>query len=166
MENEGFLFINHKPEETFKKGAIYDVYGIVKCPGEIIPSLVDGEILSDMEICQHAVLPPGLRVRIYYDFIDFNISSETQIYPPNLWPWLHQINFDLLDSTKCYYAISTEQNIYLHYITDVNFPQLSIPDLSEDLAFEHHVLYLDGMPSVIETNMIFIQYTGQQVCLL
>jgi hypothetical protein len=139
MENQGFYYISYGGG-TFYYGHITDINGNTVCPGEIIPATnIDSETLEDYiyDIGYYAPVLPGEKIRLFWDELAqiFNISTKTEVYTDYK---LADVNFDLLDRGKCYYATIQEKKTILTYITDVKSPTLCVPDLTEDLAFENH----------------------------
>jgi hypothetical protein len=170
--NEGFLYIStDNPGQQFKYGRITDAKDIVVCPGEIIKTVnIDGEMFQDIapDIVGYAYGIKGTQVRIYWEPFQnsYNISTVTVIYPDITPIHLSQINFDLLDCRKCYYAIVTpEGNIILTYMTWIQNPVLKLMDLSEELAFENHLdIFACSDPMSILTmdkHYIFFHRNGQ-----
>ena len=138
MENEGFYFIDTRTVETFAYGRIVDVHDKVVCPGVILVyPISDGTHGSG--ICYTTPYIHGINVRIYWEPLSrgFNVSTASRVYPGlDLPPG--QVDFDMVDRTKCYYGILTATQIILTHIIDRLYPVLSVPDLSDDLAFVYH----------------------------
>lgn len=142
--NEGLLYINNNPvfeKQTFEKGKIIDINGNIICPGEIIPYTISHEEFEEEiklqsnshHIYHYSPLQIGEQIRIYWNHITFNISTEYEIYPKHIFgvaisEYVAQIQFNLLDKSKCYYAIivneNNKYNIVLTNIVDIINPQL------------------------------------------
>jgi hypothetical protein len=167
--NEGFLYIDIQNEDSLKKGQIFNMDRQVICPGEIVPWQIDAELFHTeyaARLCYYTPELKGYPVRIYYDgFCRFNISTGTRIYPDHLPLFIdQQLNYHLLDKTKCYYAIVTDERIILTHIMNPVNPVLSIPDLTEDMAFEHHMeLHICPFPDNLKGRYLFIQGNGELI---
>lgn len=150
--NEGFLYIranemganemgaNEINQEQFIKGRIIDSDNTLVCPGEIIPQLED--FPPHNEIQYYSPILKGRRVRIYYYNSYWHISTVNKIYPTTIKNdlFIEQVNSDLLDINKVYYATYTDEDILiLTYLTEKKAPALHIPDLQIDHAFKHHL---------------------------
>lgn len=166
LDNEGFLYIDntytpYDITKTFKIGEIIDISGNIVCPGEIV-SIMDYEDFERNKtlITHYSSVLKGKKIRIYIHDDDVMISRECEIYPNKIISESEinrQINFELLDKNKCYYAtIITDMNnnkqIILTYITDILNPKLEFIDLSYDLAFMNHLpIYNCEHDSAMET---------------
>lgn len=183
-DNEGFLYINNCGDDcnkTFEKGKIIDIDGNIICPGVIVPSYSLNEFTSRTnDIMYYSQIIRGRMIRIYWydsncngngngndngDTGIFNISREYRIYPNlKLDKYKKQINFDLLEKSKCYYAILTDTKIILTHIIDNNnihsLPELTIPELNEDLAFENHIELLPCPEPLLTMKSINSQENG------
>jgi len=154
LDNEGFLYINntynpYDTTKTFKLGEITDIIGNLMCPGEIV-SIMDYEEfdINKNFITHYSSVLKGKKIRIYILDDVVMMSHECEIYPDQkLMSEVEikkQINFELLDKDKCYYAtimsdMNNNKQIILTYITDRLNPKLEIIDLSHDLAFMNHL---------------------------
>ena len=168
--NEGFLYIDNTSHDcydditlTFKKGKIIDMNGKNVCCGEILPIMDYDEFeLNKNKINYYSLKLKGTQVRVYKYSLSLDtetdtetsckinnhnnviISLESVIYPHDLimseTELKDQINYELLEEGKCYYAvITTDRQIILTYITDINNPKLEVPNLIEDKVFKYHV---------------------------
>jgi len=172
-DNEGFFYIDNTHDDndqdiksTFKKGQIFDMGGTLICPGEII-SIIDYEELdADKEqMMFYTNVMRGKKIRVFRKDDMIFISDEHAIYPSDLnitdKEIETQINFDLLEDNKCYYATiikkqksgglgglgadnnedddDNENIIILRYITDIEQPLLEVPSLDHDIAFKNHM---------------------------
>ena len=159
--NEGFLYINTKGKDTFKKGEIVDGDMKVICPGVIVPIIPilekqrdagesDKHLLSVEnllnKITHYCPLQKGKKLRIYWNknHETFMVSTESTIYPCYEEAFdLSSVNFDLLDKDCCYYALvhndSNKSVVSLINIVDKENPNLQGSyNIDHDLAFEHH----------------------------
>jgi len=160
--NEGFLYINTKEKDTFKKGEIVDGNMKVICPGVIVPIVTilekqrdsgDGDKhLVSIENCldkitHYCPLQKGKHLRIYWDqnHETFMFSTESRIYPCYEETFdLSSVNFDLLDKSCCYYALIHNNNNKT-IVTLINIVDKENPDLQDsynidyDLAFHYHL---------------------------
>jgi hypothetical protein len=168
-ENQGFYYIHLSQRQTFAYGRIMDITGTTVCPGEIVPQTdMDGETFEDctFDIGYYAPVIPGVPIRIFWDPLAqlFNVSTATQVYTDYR---LTGVNFDLLDREKCYYAtVIPDGSVVLTYVTDIGHPWLTVPDLSEDLAFEQHrELFKCANPGeiyrVARGATLFFRYNGE-----
>ena len=104
------------------------------------------------------------------------MSGESVIYPPNEEIPMtdseirEQVNYDLLEPNKCYYATITvpEKKVILNYITSIQHPKLELPDLQHDLVFTHHIQLQeckDALETYIqskeENGLVFYRNDGQ-----
>jgi len=194
-KNEGFLYIAHNAHDKvgphnehdlpFITGHIIDSHDNLICPGEI-PTLINPEYedIGD-NIKFYTPLLRGTHIRIYWYNGEWNISTTTEIYPTldkntNI-IIKQQINFDLLEETKVYYAVITaspvaqastavaqastavaqastavaeESKCILTYTTEKSAPQLHLPELDHDLAFTHHIPLLPYNLTAYETEQM------------
>ena len=75
------------------------------------------------------------------------MSGESIIYPPDKEIPMtdseirEQVNYDLMEPNKCYYATITvpDKKVILTYITSIKQPKLELPDLNYDFVFTHHI---------------------------
>ena len=180
-DNEGFFYIDNTHGDndqdikaTFKKGQIFDMGGTLICPGEII-SIIDYEELDahKEQMMGYTNVMRGKKIRIFRKDDMIFIADEHTIYPTDLnitdKEIESQINFDLLEDNKCYYATITKKEkkscydedededdsdeddsdeddsdeneniIVLRYITDIEQPLLELPSLDHDIAFKNHM---------------------------
>ena len=159
--NEGFLYINTKATETFKKGEIIDGDMNIICPGVIVPILPilekqrdvgesDKDLVS-IETCLDQIthyypLQKCKKLRIYWDqnHETFMVSTELRIYPCYEEEFdLSTVNLELLDKECCYYAdmlCNKKGTLILTNIVDKTNPELEGSyNIQHDLAFENHV---------------------------
>jgi hypothetical protein len=129
--NEGFLYIDATHTDTFAKGKITDMDNNLICPGEIVPLLLDvdlllgDDLLGDDDACDYAAkinhlattcqyqtpIIHGVNVRLYFLDNDdsLHMSTVDEIYPRQFkanMPThiLAQIDTTQLDKNKVYYA--------------------------------------------------------------
>ena len=161
--NEGFLYINTKEKDTFKKGEIVDGDMKVICPGVIVPIIPILEKQRDVgesdkhsislencldKITHYCPLQKGKKLRIYWNqnHETFMVSTESTIYPCYEEAFdLSTVNFELLDKDCCYYAlVHNNSSNSKTIVTLINIVDKENPDLQgsynidHDLAFEHH----------------------------
>lgn len=187
-KNEGFLYIETTSvlETTpFIKGHIIDTYNKLICPGEIpivINPLYEDIVEQLDEIKFYTPLLKGTSIRIYWYNNEWNISTIDEIYHfvdtiTNM-AINEQVNSDLLDKNKVYYATITDNGatIILKYTTEKSAPVLSLPHLNDDLAFTHHIplIPFDIEPFELQNMMktlhieelyglVLFKQTGEQI---
>ena len=168
--NEGFLYINTKATETFKKGEIVDGYMHCICPGVIVPivpilekqrdvgesdkDLVSIETCLD-QITHYYPVQKCKKLRIYWDqnHETFMVSTELRIYPCYEEEIdLSSVNLDLLDNECCYYVDMLYNGmLILTNIVDKTKPEMQGSyNIEHDLAFENHneLIKYDGLCQV------------------
>ena len=174
-KNEGFLYIQQNDTNTntdtntkpFTKGHIIDTMDHLICPGEIIPTLINPdyeEIVADLkEIQFYTPLLKGINIRIYWCNEAWNVSTVNEIITNIAINEINEeVNLDLLDRAKVYYATVTENNttIVLRYIAEKKAPELALPQLDHDLAFTHHIPLIPFTikPSELQQMMKTLHY--------
>lgn len=174
--NEGFLYINTKAKETFKKGEIVDCNMNIVCPGVIAPIIPilekqrdvgesDKDLVS-IETCldqttHYYPLQKCKKLRIYWDqnHETFMVSTELRIYPCYEEEFdLSSVNLELLDKECCYYADMLYNGTFiLTNIVEKTTPEIQDSyNIQHDLAFENHVelITYDGLSPVDSKNGI------------
>ena len=181
---------------TFEVGKIMEMTGTCICPGEIV-SIMNYEEFNNYknEIKYYRPVLKGKKVRFYKHAFQEEeqaqvkqeeqqdeedgviMSGESVIYPPDEEIPMtdseirHQVNYDLMEPNKCYYATITvpEKKVILTYITSIKQPKLELPDLQHDLVFANHIELHECKDKALDTfkqskeenGLVFYRNDGQ-----
>ena len=182
---------------TFEVGKIMEMSGRCICPGEIV-SIMNYEEFNNYknEIKYYRPVLKGKKVRFYKHAFQEEqqqakqqqeeqqdeedgviMSGESVIYPPDEEIPMtdseirQQVNYDLMEPNKCYYATITvpEKKVILTYITSIKQPKLELPDLQHDFIFANHIELHECKDKALDTfkqskeenGLVFYRNDGQ-----